>query len=244
MMMLSTRAEEVRIEGAIQAHGAEKEILEGEMWLPEDHVGVVVFASADGARRLRPSNDYVASMMRHARLATLKVNLMQPGERRHGHQFQHQQLQENQHLEGMVQGIPLMAERLHTVCDWLRSHPATEDSPIGLFAAGECAPAMLQFATQFPKGIAAMVSKGGRLDLLHHGVASKLNVPTMLIVGSLDQRVMRQHHSAHAQLRCKKRLEIIPGATHAFEEPGNQEVVARLARGWFLQHATTSALSL
>jgi putative phosphoribosyl transferase len=230
MMMLSTRAEEVRIEGAIQAHGAEKKALDGVMWLPEDHVGVVVFACADGSRRLRPSNDYVASMMRHARLATLKVNLLQRGEQ--------------QHLDGMVQSLPLMAERLRTVCDWLRSQPATEDSPIGLFAGGECAPAMLQFAAQFPRGIAAMVSKGGRLDMMGHGVVSKVNVPTMLIVGSLDQRVMRQHHSAHAQLRCKKRLEIIPGATHAFEEPGNQEVVARLARGWFLQHATTSALSL
>lgn len=221
--MLSTRAEEVRIESATQAHGAEKDTLEGVMWMPEDHVGVVVFACADGPKRLRPSNDYVASVMRHARLATLRVNLLLPGEQ--------------QQLHGM-------AERLRTVCDWLRARPATEDSPIGLFAAGECAPAMLQFAAQFPKGIAAMVSKGGRLDMTSGGVVSKVNVPTMLIVGSLDQRVMRHHHSVHAQLRGKKRLEIIPGATHAFEEPGNQEVVARLARGWFLQHATTSAISL
>jgi putative phosphoribosyl transferase len=235
MMRLSTRAEQVRIESADGTEEAGKHALEGFLCLPENPVGVVVITCMDSPRRLQPSNDYLASVMGQARLATLRVSLMQPGPGMGP---------SSGSGPGRRQPLALMSSRLQAVCDWVRRLPATDDLPIGLFAAGECAAAMMQVAMSSPRGIAALVSKGGRLDLAGRDVLCKVNVPSLLIVGSLDQRVLVHHRAALSAMRCKKRLEIIPGATHAFEEPGNLEVVARLARSWFLQHSTSSAISL
>jgi putative phosphoribosyl transferase len=108
--------------------------------------------------------------------------------------------------------------------------------PIGLFGAGNCAAAALQVAAARGRVISALVSRGGRPDLACQDTLGKISAPTLLIVGGLDDRSIETNRNAYAALRCKKRFEIIPGATHSFEEPGNLEVVARLARGWFLQH--------
>jgi putative phosphoribosyl transferase len=161
-------------------------------------------------------------VLREARLATLWLDLLTPEETR-GHRAR--------------VDIELLTERLSAACDWLRQYGATKDVPIGLFGASNGAAAALQLAATRGRGISAVVSRSGRPDLASHSTLGKISAPTLLIVGGLDDGVVEMNRTAYAALRCKKRFEIIPGATHSFEEPGNLEVVARLARGWFLQHS-------
>lgn len=213
-MTLPKHSERVRI----QADGAE---MDGMLWLPEDYIGIILFAHGGAANRVKPPNDYVASVLRTARLGTLWLDLLTPEE-------------SNAHRTRC--DITLLAERLSTACDWLRQNGATKDLPIGLFGASNGAAAILQLAATHAQGICAIVSRGGRPDLAGQSMLGKISVPTLLIVGELDDGVVETNRVAYAALRCKKRFEIIPGATHSFEEPGNLEVVARLTRGWFLQH--------
>ena len=133
----------------------------------------------------------------------------------------------------------LLAARLNAVCDWLQRYEPVRELPLGLYGAGPSAPAVLQAAAEH-ESIAAVVSRGGRPDTVDHGSLGKVSAPTLLIVGGLDDGGVKLHRSAYRALHCKKRFEIIPGATHSFEEPGSLEVVARLTRGWFLQHAKTA----
>lgn len=213
-MTLPKHSERVRI----QTDDAE---IDGMLWLPEDHIGIILFAHGGAGNRVKPPNDYVASVLRTARLGTLWLDLL-TAEESHGHRARYD--------------ITLLAERLNTACDWLRQNGATKDLPIGLFGTGNGAAAILQLAATHGRGICAIVSRGGRPDLAGHNMLGKISVPTLLIVGELDNGVVATNRVAYAALRCKKRFEIIPGATHSFEEPGNLEVVARLARGWFMQH--------
>jgi putative phosphoribosyl transferase len=215
IMTLPTQSERVRI----QAGDVE---MEGMLWLPEDHIGIVLFAHGGGSNRVTPPNDYVASVLRDARLGTFWLDLLAPEEAR-SHRARCD--------------IALLTERLSAACDWLRHYGATSEHPIGLFGAGNAAAAAFQLAAVRGRAIAAIVSRGGRPDLACQTTLGKISVPTLLIVGGLDDGVVEINRAAYAALRCKKRFEIIPGATHAFEEPGNLEVVARLARGWFLQHS-------
>ena len=199
---------------AIQAEpvsiGSGKDLADAMFWLPQQHVGVVVLVNG-GNRTSRP-NDYVAAMLRNARLGTLWIDQQSNG------------------------NMEQLAERLNAVCDWLRQQDATRSLPIGLLGASHGAAAALQLAASRERAVSALVLRGGRPDLAPHGVLAKVSVPTLLIVGGLDDGVLQTNRAAYAALRCKKRFEIIPGATHTFEEPGSLEVVARLARGWFLQH--------
>jgi putative phosphoribosyl transferase len=215
MMALPIQSERVRI------HAEEVE-MEGMLWLPGDHIGVILIAHGGGNNRVKPPNDYVASVLRDARLGTLWLDLLSPQEA---------------HARRAQSDIALLTERLNAACDWLRQFHATKDLPIGLFGAGNGAAAALQLAATRGRSISAIVSRGGRPDLACHSTLGKISAPTLLIVGGLDDGVVEINRAAYAALRCKKRFEIIPGATHSFEEPGNLEVVARLARGWFLQHS-------
>jgi putative phosphoribosyl transferase len=195
--------------------------MDGMLCLPEEHIGIIVFAHSGAANRVKPPNDYVASVLRAAHLGTLWLDLLSSQETR---------------SHWARSDIGLLTRRLDAGCDWLSEYSATRELPIGLFGASNCAAAALQVAAARGRAIAALVSRGGRPDLASQDTLGKISAPTLLIVGGLDDGVIETNRNAYAALRCKKRFEIIPGATHSFEEPGNLEVVARLARGWFLQH--------
>jgi putative phosphoribosyl transferase len=186
--------------------------MQGMLTLPDECIGVVVCAHDDGLRA-KPSNDYVASALRDARLGTLYLELPADG------------------------GIDPLADRLQAACEWLGGCERTADLAIGLYGSSCCAAAVLQHAALRGTGIAAIVSRSGRTELAGQAVLGRIEVPTLLIVGGLDDGAVRSNRTAYAALRCEKRIEIVPGADHAFEEPGNCEVVARLARNWFLRHA-------
>jgi putative phosphoribosyl transferase len=196
--------------------------IEGVLWLPEDCIGLILFAHGGNYSRLYPPNDYVASVLRDARLGTLWLDLLTPDEAR---------------SQTCRVDVALLTERLHAACQWVRHAARTRDLALGLFGVKHGAAAALQIAASRGAGIAAIVSRGGQAELAQRQSLARISAPTLLIVGGLDEPQLKTNRVAYAALRCKKRIEIIPGATHSFEEPGNQEVVARLARGWFLQHA-------
>jgi putative phosphoribosyl transferase len=194
--------------------------IEGTLWLPEDSVGTVLFVNAGGSRA-RTAGDYVASVLHGVRLGTLWLDLLTPQEScSHASRFD----------------IDMLTTRLHAACDWVCRNEATRDLPVGLYGASSGASAILQLAAM-RSGICAIVSRGGRPDLVTPATLTRVTAPTLLIVGGLDDGVVEMNRVAYLALRCKKRYEIIPGATHSFEESGSLEVVARLARGWFLQHS-------
>ena len=132
--------------------------------------------------------------------------------------------------------IALLTRRLNAAADWLEKNDSTASLPLGLFGASTGAAAALQVAATRGAGIAAIVSRGGRPDLAGRQALESVRAPTLLIVGGLDAIVIDLNRAAFAALRCEKRIEIVPGATHLFEEPGTLESVAGLARDWFLQH--------
>lgn len=213
-MVSTMHIEPVRID-------AGKMEMDGVLWLPGERSGVIVFANGSPGSRVKPPNDYVASVLRNARLGTLWLDLLSPEEAgSHGRP-----------------DVDMLTERLAAACDWLRKNEATRELPIGVFGASFGAAAALQLAAARGRAIAALVLRGARPDLAGNGTLGKVSAPTLLIVGGLDDSLIGTNRAAYAALRCKKRFEIIPGATHSFEEPGTPEVVARLARGWFLQHA-------
>jgi putative phosphoribosyl transferase len=215
-MAIAMQSEQVCIQ-------VDKVDMEGMLWLPEDCIGIVLFAHGGGSSRVRPPNDYVASVLRDTRLGTMWLDLFAAQEDR---------------SRASHANIELLAGRLNAACDWLRKTGTTQDLPLGLYSAGNGAAVALQLAAS-RGGISAVVSRGGRPDLAGHSALVKVSAPTLLIVGGLDEGVVATNRSAYAALRCKKRFEIIPGATHSFEEPGSLEVVARLARSWFLQHSNS-----
>ncbi len=204
--------------------GADSITLDGVLWLPENHLGVILFAGSSGGNRVRPPNDYVASVLRGTRLGTLWMDMLTAQERTG---------------RDLPADVGVLTRRLAAACAWLRQYPATCDLPVGLFAASSGAAAALQLAAEQGPRIAAVVARSGRPDLVMQGALAKISAPTLLIVGSLDEGAIALNRTAYAALRCRKRLEIVPGATHAFEEPGSLEVVARLARGWFLRYSSS-----
>lgn len=197
--------------------------LEGVLWLPADALGIVVCANSIAGPRMTPPNDYVGSVLRSARLGTLWVDLSGSGGVGQG----------TQEAEAPVE----LGDRIAAVCNWLGEHQATTDLPVALFGAGEAGAAALDLAATRPPCVCAVVTRGARTDIVGTAALARITAPTLLIVGSLDDAMIASHRGAYAALRCKKRLEIIPGGTRTFEEPGSLEVVARLTRSWFLQHA-------
>jgi len=195
--------------------------MNGTLALPEDMNGMILIANCAAGNRVSPPNDYVAGILREARLGTLWMALLNDAEAASG------QLRFD---------VSLLTERLSAACKWLRQHAPTADLPLGLYGASSCAAAALQLAAAADPGVVAIVSRGGCPELAAQGTLEKVAAPTLLIVGGLDNGAVRMNRIAFAALRCKKRLEVIPGATQTFEEAGNPEVVARLTRTWFLQH--------
>lgn len=200
--------------------------LEGNLAIPPNARGVVMFAHGSGSSRHSPRNRAVAGALRQGGLATLLVDLLTPEEERVDEETAHLRFD-----------IGLLAERLVDATDWLGSAEDTRGLTVGYFGASTGAGAALVAAARRPNVVRAVVSRGGRPDLAGAAL-SRVRAPTLLIVGSNDPAVLELNREAFERLRCEKKLEIVPGATHLFEEPGALEQVARLARDWFLEHLT------
>jgi len=198
--------------------------LTGDLVVPEGASGVVLFAHGSGSSRLSPRNRSVARGLSERGLATLLIDLLTAEEERVDVETAHLRFD-----------IGLLADRLAGAKEWLAKQPETRDLRIGYFGASTGAAAALVAAALHPESIGAVVSRGGRPDLAGK-LLPRVQAPTLLIVGGDDRPVIEMNRDAFAQLTCKKRLEIVPGATHLFEEPGALEAVARLAGDWLLQH--------
>jgi dienelactone hydrolase len=198
--------------------------LDADLSLPAAARGVVLFAHGSGSSRFSPRNRHVARLLNEAGLATVLADLLTPAEERIDDRTRHLRFD-----------IGLLGERLVAASDWLKAQDATAALPLGLFGASTGAGAALVAAAQRPDAIAAVVSRGGRPDLAGAALPA-VRAPTLLIVGGHDEPVIRLNEEALAELRADKRLAIVPGATHLFEEPGTLDAAAALARDWFLRH--------
>jgi len=194
--------------------------LRGLLAVPAGARGIVLFAHGSGFSRLSPRNTRVAEALDEAGLGTLLVDLL---------------LRHEAEDRRKVFDIGLLAGRLLETLDWIAEEEGTAGLPIGLFGASTGAAAALLAAAKRPDQIAAVVSRGGRPDLASNALAGTM-VPTLLIVGALDTVVIELNRRAMARLACPARLEIVPGASHLFEEPGALERVIELASAWFLEH--------
>lgn len=191
--------------------------LPGLLAVPDQAHGLVLFAHGSGSSRLSVRNNRVAADLRSAGIATLLFDLLTNPESA---------------SRANVFDIPLLAERLAGATDWAVAE--APGLPVGYFGASTGAAAAL-VAAAARGDIGAIVSRGGRPDLAGDALP-RVNAPTLLIVGSRDEQVLDLNRQALAQLTCAKRLTIVPGATHLFEEPGALEQVSALARGWFAEH--------
>lgn len=194
--------------------------LTGHLTIPEDSPGIVVFAHGSGSSRHSPRNRFVGTALNRAGLGTLLFDLLTPEEAQD---------------RTNVFDIPMLGTRLSQVTDWLRSSLNAEDIPVGYFGASTGAGAALWAAAEPTARIAAVVSRGGRPDLAMPRLP-QVKAPTLLIVGGHDHVVIELNREAQQQLQCVSGLEIVPGATHLFEEAGALEDVVSLARSWFLDH--------
>jgi dienelactone hydrolase len=201
-------------------------VLEADIALPERTQGLVLFAHGSGSSRHSARNRYVAEQLQHAGLATVLADLLTAEEER---------------IDAVTVelrfDIGLLATRLAALTDWLTGNERTAGLAIGLFGASTGAAAALVAAAVRPTTVRTVVSRGGRPDLAGEFL-SRVRQPVLLIVGGEDPLVIQLNRQAMDQLGGETRLEIIPGATHLFEEPGTLEQVAQLARDWFVEHLT------
>jgi putative phosphoribosyl transferase len=203
--------------------------LSGNLSIPENATAVVLFVHGSGSSRHSPRNQFVARTLNNAGLATLLFDLLTPEEE--AIDARTAELRFN---------IKLLAERLVHATNWAKQQKQTRDLRIGYFGSSTGGGAALVAAAERPQDIGAVVSRGGRPDLAGEALP-KVQVPTLLIVGGDDDIVIELNEQARDRMRCEVKLEIIPGATHLFEEPGALERVAQLAGDWFLLHTAGSA---
>jgi putative phosphoribosyl transferase len=199
----------------------ERQRLNGDLTLPDDPTGIVLFAHGSGSSRHSPRNRRVASVLNDAGLATLLLDLLTTAEE-----------QADAHTRHLRFDIGRLADRLAAATDWLATQADARRLRVGYFGASTGGGAALVAAAQRPQLVGAVVSRGGRPDLAGAALA-RVRAPTLLIVGGRDHAVIEMNREALAELRGEKRLEIVAGATHLFEEPGTLDVVAGLARTWF-----------
>jgi putative phosphoribosyl transferase len=193
--------------------------LPGLLAVPEAAKGIVVFAHGSGSSRLSPRNTSVSRALNQAGLATLLFDLLSP---------------EEADDRKNVFDIALLASRVEESLDWIRAEEAVSHLAIGLFGASTGAAAALTAAARRPDEVSAVVSRGGRPDLAAD-VLARVKAPTLLIVGGRDEVVIELNEFAMTKLKCEKRFDIVPGATHLFEEPGTLDAVISLASAWFLR---------
>ena len=199
--------------------GARRE-LPGHARVPRDATGLVIFVHGSGSSRHSPRNRFVADYLNGHGLGTLLFDLL---------------TEEEEQRRQNVFDIDLLADRVGNVRTWLAEHPVLAESSIGLFGASTGAAAALVSAAQDPEGVHALVSRGGRVDLAGKWLA-KVTIPSLFIVGALDDQVLEWNEQAARLLRCEHRVDVVPGASHLFEEPGTLEEVADLAASWFTKY--------
>lgn len=215
-MVKETKEQLVRIK-------ADPVVMEGELAIPKKAQGIVVFAHGSGSSRHSPRNKFVAKVLREEGFGTLLFDLLTEGE---------DVVYETRF------NIDLLTDRLKIATLWLKEQLNVENLPIGYFGASTGAAAALWAAADFGPEISAVVSRGGRPDLAME-VLDKVKAPTLLIVGGHDEEVIELNKQALRQIKTEKKLEIVDGATHLFEEPGALEEVASLAAQWFKKYLTT-----
>jgi len=195
--------------------------LDGELVLPPSATGVVLFAHGSGSSRFSPRNTFVAEVLQQHGIGTLLFDLLTRAEDQdYATRFD----------------IDLLTRRLLAATAWLQTNPQTQTLHAGYFGASTGAAAALQAAAAMGNKITAVVSRGGRPDLAGETALSQVTAPTLLIVGSADYGVIELNQQAYVLLHCEKKLTLIPGATHLFEEPGTLEQAARSAAKWFEKH--------
>jgi len=199
--------------------------LVGDLAVPENAPGIVVFAHGSGSSRHSARNRHVARVLNDAGLGTLLFDLLTPEEERD---------------RANVFDIGLLAGRLAEATRWLRAQPMAANVAIGYFGASTGAAAALWAAAEPGAGIAAVVSRGGRPDLARPRLAA-VTAPVLLIVGGHDKVVLDLNRRAQTELHCENDLAVVPGASHLFEEPGTLDAAAGLARDWFTSHLTRTA---
>jgi putative phosphoribosyl transferase len=199
-------------------------VVEGTLTLPSGAKGVVLFAHGSGSSRFSPRNQYVAKEFNKATIGTLLFDLLT------------QEEEETDMVTAEYRfNIPLLAQRLIGVTEWLRNDSKTKKLAFGYFGASTGAAAALIAAAKLPNEIAAIVSRGGRPDLAGEYLPNVV-APTLLLVGGLDAEVIVLNQEAMDQMTTEKKLTIIPGATHLFEESGTLEQVAKFSKDWFLRY--------
>ncbi len=201
--------------------------LEGLLEVPQAPVGIILFAHGSGSGRLSPRNNAVAQQLQRAHFGTLLLDLLTP--------------QEDKSRSSRFD-IDLLTRRLNFASEWLRHNAVTAELPLGLFGASTGAAAALQVAAERGADVSAVVSRGGRPDMARRAALAAVTAPTLLVVGGHDESVIKLNRLAYADLTCTKRLDIVPGATHLFEEPGTLEKVSALAVAWFSDHLAQQAL--
>jgi len=202
--------------------------LAGNLSIPDDAAALVLFVHGSGSSRHSPRNQFVARTLNKTGLATLLFDLLTSQE----------ELVDSRTAEHRF-NIGLLSERLVHATDWAKQQQSTRNLRIGHFGSSTGAAAALVAAAQLPDDVGAIVSRGGRPDLAGEFLP-KVKAPTLLIVGGEDDVVIELNEKARAQMRCEVKTEIVPGATHLFEEPGALEQVAKLASDWFILHAAGS----
>jgi dienelactone hydrolase len=201
--------------------------LKGELFIPLNAKAIIIFSHGSGSSRFSRRNKAVAKQLHEKYIGTLLFDLLTE--------------EENQYYYNRFD-IDLLTKRLAGVSEWLVKLPAAKDCSIGYFGASNGASAALKASTLLPY-IHAVVSRGGRPDLVSEDL-HKVEAPTLLIVGSLDYDVLQLNKDAFIQLSCEKKLEIIPGAEHLFEEPGKMDIVCELAGKWFEKHLQPVAAAI
>ena len=200
--------------------------LDGDLTIPPGSKAIVLFAHGSGSSRFSSRNKRVAALLQQCGFATLLMDLLTPNE------------EERDRESGELRfDIGLLAERLIGAVEWLSREPLTAKLPVALFGASTGGGAALVAAADRPERISAIVSRGGRPDLAGSALA-RVRAPTLLIVGGADLPVLELNRAALAQIAAPARLEVIPGATHLFQEPGALDEVARHAGNWIEQYVS------
>ena len=203
---------------------AGRAVLSGNLTIPDSTMALVLFAHGSGSSRHSPRNQFVARTLNGAGLGTLLFDLLTPEEEAL-----------DVHTREHRFNIDLLAERLVHATKWTRQQEETRNLRIGYFGSSTGGAAALVAAAELPQDIGAVVSRGGRPDLAGDALP-KVQAPTLLIVGGNDHIVIELNEMARDRMRCEVKLEIVPGATHLFEEPGALEQLAKLASDWFVDH--------
>lgn len=201
-----------------------KATIEGNMVVPQGAIGIVLFAHGSGSGRFSPRNQYVARVLNEAGIATLLIDLL---------------TREEEEIDTRTRqlrfDIGLLAQRLIAATEWLKKNPTSKNLAVGYFGASTGAAAALIAAANLPEDVRVVVSRGGRPDLALDYL-QKVKSPVLFIVGGRDTVVIDLNKKAMKHLQSEKRFEIVPEATHLFEEPGKLEEVAQLAADWFSKH--------